>query len=269
MAQARFSIRAAVAEGFDFWRQNWTKAAGPLVIGAGAFAFYQYSFMTKGPTSVVLLGVLVYLLAGLAARATYFRIALGLQDGTSGPYGLQWRGLESRLLGVALLTGLAYAIVALVATFLMAIFFMGIAERPPAQPPQDFEALLGLLSPNGRLVVSVIGLAAIAALVVLWARLSMAAPATAAQGQVRVFSSARLTKGQIAPIVGTRFLIELPIFILQMLAGQFGQLVGDPALGAMAQIMAGMIGLFFFVAIDVGSLSYIYRRLATTSGGAA
>ena len=62
MAQARFSIREAVAEGFAFWRAHWRKAVGALAVAAVAS-----SFAATGQPALVVVGAAVLIITGLLA----------------------------------------------------------------------------------------------------------------------------------------------------------------------------------------------------------
>ena len=130
MAQARFSIRTAIAEGFDFWRQHWRKAAGPLVmVGFGLI------LRASGSVGPMMLGFLVELLGLSMAGAVYFRIALaghGAEPATvNRPLGLQWGRLEGQLVAVNLLIAAIYAVVIFVCAFMLIAVLAGASQDTP------------------------------------------------------------------------------------------------------------------------------------------
>ncbi|HRD27320.1 MAG TPA: hypothetical protein PLO65_03370 [Caulobacter sp.] len=266
MSQARFSVRTAVAEGFEFWRGNVLRAIGPLVIAAGGLVL----LLTARSFAALAAGFALYGLAGLAAQAALYRISLadaGAGPATrNGPFGLQWRGLETRFVAVSLLTAALLGIVAVIAAFIIAGLLVGLIGVPAATTATTPEALLALLTPTGALIFNLAALAAMAGLLVLNARLSLAFPATAAENRVRVISSIALTRGSVLRILGATLLINLPIILMQSLAGLFGDAMRSPESSLWTQLIVGVISTFFYVPISVGMTSYIYRRLRGSAG---
>lgn len=263
MAQARFSVRTAVAEGFDFWRRSGLRAAGPLALAAGAGVAAALQ-----PTLAAATGfLLVNLLANIAAQAALYRIALGGAGAEpptrNGPLGLQWRWLETRLVGLLLLVGLVLLAVVFAASFAVALLvlpFGGLAAAPEGATP---EQVLAGLTPAARLAFNLGLVACMVGLLVLAARLSIAWPATAAEGRIRLWSVFRLTRGETAPILGAVLLVNLPVFAIQGLALAFGQFAGAET-GRWADILGRAIATFYFVPIFVGMTSHIYLRLRET-----
>lgn len=267
MAQARFSVRTAVAEGFDFWRQNWKKVSGALVLAAVAGVAVQISATTL---AAMFLGTLITTVAQLPAQAALLRIALadlGAEPPErNGPLGLQWRGLETRLLSATVLVLLLGFIVAAVASFLllavMAGFLGGVDPKSLTTPG----AVAAALSPAATVMLNVIMLIIVLAFVILATRLSLVLPATAAANSPQVFSSLKLTKGSVAQIFAVQLLIGLPLIALMLAASLYaGKNTG--LLGGMNVILVG-IAPFFLIPISVGALAYIYRRLSAPEGAA-
>ncbi|MFZ5670630.1 MAG: hypothetical protein ACOY4K_14170 [Pseudomonadota bacterium] len=260
MAQARFSTVAAVADGFDFWRRDGLKAAGPLAVAAAAGAAAALQPDLQAATPYLAANVA----AGVMAQAALYRIALkdagGAPQPPNGPLGLQWRGLETRLIGLLLAAGLllfAYVFVVSFAVALLVLPFGGLAPAPDGATPDQ---ILAGLSPAARLAFNLGIVASIAGLVVLAARLSIAWPATAADGRIRFWSVFRLTRGSTAAILGAVLLVNLPVFAIQGLAWAYGQFAGAES-GRWADIVGRAIATFYFVPIFVGMTSHIYLRL--------
>lgn len=266
MSQARFSVRTAVAEGFEFWRANVLKAIGPLVLAAGGLVL----FLTATTPAAMVAGAALYSLAGLVAQAALYRISLadaGAEaPSRNGPSGLQWRMLETRFVGVSLLAGALIGVLALIAAFMVSTLLVGLIGVPAATAATSAEMLLAHLTPTGGLIFNLAALAALVGLMVLSARLSMALPATAAEGRVRVLSSLALTRGTVLPILGATLLINLPIIVMQSLAGLFGGVMQGADATRWTQLIVGIVSTFFYVPISVGMTSYIYRRLRGGAG---
>lgn len=268
MAQARFSVRMAVAEGFDFWRQNWKKAAGPLTVAALAAGAASTNVV-----SFVLIGTAIEFFALILVHAVFYRIAfadLGAESvETNGPLGFQWGRLEGRLLAVSLLIGVIFAITMIVAVFLVTVLVSGASEGAPP-PPQttDFKVMMDALTPEAQLALAGGLLAMMVVMLLIWARLSLAPAATAATNRITVLGSLPMTRGATLRLAAVWLLVRAPVFVLVVLAAQFGLMVGNPQTGLIASLVVGVIGVFFIEPILVGALAYIYRRLSAPDGAA-
>jgi hypothetical protein len=261
MAQARFSIREAVAEGFAFWRAHWRKAVGALAVAAVAS-----SFAATGQPALVVVGAAGEFLALILAHAVYYRIALADMGAESTsvnrPLGFQWGALEGRLFLVNLLIGVVFLVMMIVAMFMLFVLIAAVSDGAPPPQVETLPELYAALSGQGRLVLTVGMVVMLASMLLIWARFSMAAPMTAARNSVNVFSSLPLTRGSALSLAAVWLVVRAPVFLLLMLAQQFGALVGDPATGLLATLAVGLIGVFFIQPILVGSMAYIYRRLS-------
>jgi hypothetical protein len=269
MAQARFSIREAVAEGFAFWRAHWRKAGAPLaVIGTGLV------MRASGATGLTLLGFLVELVGLSVAGAVYYRLALaglGAEPASNNrPLGMQWGRLEGQLLVTNLLIAAIYAVVVIVSAFMLLALFAGASEGvAPLQldKPVSPQELMQLLTQE-QVTALMVGMAIMMFVCLLvWSRLAMVGPATAVRGAVSVLNTLPLTRGQTFRFAGLWLLIQAPIFLLQIVAVQFGLLMGDPGMAAMANLAVGLVGVFFATPILFGALAHAYRKL--NAGGAA
>lgn len=266
MSKARFSVRSAVAEGFEFWRANVLRAIGPLVIASVGLVV----LLTAKAMPLLIAGFAVYVLAGLAAQGALYRISLAGTGAETpdrnGPFGLQWRMMETRFAIVGLLATALLAIVVIIAVFMISALLVGLVGVPAATAATTPEMLLASLSPTGAFLFNAAALVAVAGLLVLNARLSMAVPATAAENRVRFLSSLGLTRGSVLRILAATILINLPIIIMQSLAGLFGKAMHGADAVALTQLIVGIVSTFFYVPISVGMTSYIYRRLREGTG---
>lgn len=265
MAQARFSVRTAVAEGFEFWRLHWRKAAGPLALaGVGA------TLASFGTVGSLFLGAGLEFVALILAHAVFYRIALadlGAEPASvNGPLGFQWGRLEGRLLAVNLLVAAIFAVLIFICAFFTLTLLAGASQDTPLPVTKGVvvspQQLMDMLSKDQKTAVIIGFFISMIALLLVWARLSMAAATTAARNGVYVLSSIPMTRGSTLRLAGLWLLVRLPVFILAVLAEQFGKLVGDPTTGALAMVFVGLIGVFFVQPILTGALAHVYRRLA-------
>lgn len=263
MSQARFSVRTAVAEGFGFWRGNVLKAAGPLLIVSG-LALKTTVAPVQSAAGAMGLNLLA-LLAFVAAQGALYRIALAPAGAESpdrnGPFGLQWRWLESRLLALTLLTVLLLFIVGVVVTFLLAVVLLGFVGGEVAVNAASPDALMASLSPTGQAVFNIGLLLCFVGVLVLVMRLTMAAPATAAEGRIRMLSTLGLTRGSVLRLLAAVILVNLPVFALQGLALAWTSLTHAPATNHWPEGLAAALSPFFYLPISVGMTSYVYQRL--------
>lgn len=268
MSQARFSVRAAVAEGFEFWRANGLKAAGPLAIAAVAILLLATTsppnFLTAGaPANPVAVAIVAaYALAWVMIQGALYSLAMadrgGAPSGVLGPLGLQWRWLETRILGAALLAGLVFLAAAVVTTFAVSLGLLVLLGPTGAATSEQWMASL---DPTAR-ALFYLGLGV--CLVVLWwlaTRLSMTLAATAADNRVRLWTPFKLTRGSVLPITLAGLAIYLPVLILQILAWMFTRITGSPDLAPWTSGIASAVSIFLYQPISVGTTSYIYRRL--------
>ena len=264
MAQARFSIREAVAEGFAFWRTHWRKAVGALAVAAVAS-----SLAATGQPTLVMIGAGGEFLALLMAHAVYYRIALadlGAEStAVNRPLGFQWGALEGRLFLVNLLIGVVFLVMMFVALFLMFVLIAAVSDGAPPPQVQTLPELYAALGGQARLVLTIGMVVILASILLIWARFSMAAPMTAARNGVNVFSTLPLTRGVALRLAAVWLVVRAPVFLLLILAQQFGVLVGDPASGVLATLAVGVIGVFFIQPILVGAMAHIYRKLSVGS----
>ncbi len=266
MTKARFSIRTAVAEGFEFWREHWRKAAGPLALaGIGA------SLASFNDPGLLMIGAGMEFVALILAHAVYYRIALadlGAESvSVNGPLGFQWARLEGRLLAMNLLIALIYAVAIFICAFMVMVLLAGASQDTPLPEMQGMmtpQEVLAVLSPPQQAALLIGFVGTLIVLLLIWARLSMAAPTPAATGTINVLGSVPLTRGSTFRLAGLWLVVRMPVFLLAMVAAQFGLLVGDPVLGVVATLLVGLIGVFFVQPILVGGLAYAYRQLSRT-----
>lgn len=193
MTKAKLTARSLVNAAYDFAGRGWGRAFAILFLAAtaqaaifvGQHAALQHSLALKIEAG----GWLGAILTATPAMGALYRIRLGgaaLKD--LGPGGLQWTKVECGLVGVATLL------------FLTAVLFCipAMAFATIATLALYYGAGLGLQTSMQ------IGSFAFLAVMLAWLytvlRVSLAAPATAAARQVRVFQTWPLTKGKAASL---------------------------------------------------------------------
>ncbi|MDP1633018.1 MAG: hypothetical protein Q8L66_16510 [Caulobacter sp.] len=260
MVQARFSVRSAVTAGFDFWRRDGLKAVGPLAIAA----VVGLASTAAATGEMRIAALVINLLAVNVAQAALFRLALHPAGAESpdrnGPFGLQWRGLETRLLGLTLVLIILFVGLALLATLALALVMAPILGQAAVNATTP-EALLAALPPAARLAFNLSLAVFLVAMILLAIRLTLATPDVAVENRIRLRPAFRMTKGAVGPLFLAQLLIYLPIIALQGLAWAFVQVTGSPELEPWAQAIAGAVGTFFYIPISVGMTAYIYLRL--------
>ncbi|MFA7264131.1 MAG: hypothetical protein WC068_14015 [Caulobacter sp.] len=273
MSQARFSVRTAVAEGFEFWRANVARVIGPLIIAAAAILALATTsppnFLTAGapvsPSAVAIMAI--YGLAYVMIQGGLYGVAMadhgGAAAGPLGPLGLQWRGLETRILGASLLVGLVFLAAAVVTTFGVSIGLLLLLGPTGAATSEQWMAGL---SPTDKAVFYLgLGLC----LVILWwlaTRLSMTLAATAADNQIRLWAPFKLTRGAVLPLTLAGLAIYLPVLMLHILAWTFTRITGSSDLAPWTSGISSAVSIFLYQPISVGMTSYIYRRLRGGAG---
>lgn len=266
MSQARFSVRTAVAEGFVFWRANVLRAIGPLLIALAGLVVLLFG-QTAG---WILAGITVYLLAGVMVQGALFRLALapdGDPDlGAPRRFGLQWAMLETRLAAVGLLTAITLAIGLFAAGIALNLVGIALAAALAGGATAPLDETLSALSPAARFVYGLAGLALVSGLFVLNARLTLAGPATAAEGRVRFLGILGLSVGSTLRVVGASLVALLPVIAGQFLASGYVGATHNPAATAWTQLIVGIVSTFFYMPVSVGMTSYIYRRLKQGAG---
>ena len=274
------SVTEGAVAAFGFLGRSWLRVAAALALtgllgGAAAIALVHREFARAW-----MLG-LAYLLAVAMAQGGLFRIAHverhpDDQHHSIGLGGLQWGGVEWRLLGVTLLrAGLFSLLGALVLTLLAAVYVgLAAAEAGPGLPVADPSRWRHTLDPLGWTVMAGLSLAGVAGLGWIGLRLYLALPATVARSQVQLLSAWPLTRGHVWRILGGVVLVTLPVAAGVGVAARIGR--GMLALTPWSddRMTTGAVSLicclgqsFLLLPLGVGLMSYLYDRLGPEDAG--
>ena len=278
MAQSNVPVMEAARAAYRFWREAWRPALGALLLLSAATAVQTYLAAT-GRTGWAMLAMLPSLIAQMVAYGALFRLAFadertGEPAFQTGPGGLQWGGMETRLLGATLLLFLLAFLAVILFTFVFLIAFMVAAGGAPeglegADTPQELVEALGA---RGVLVLLVTSLAAAA--LAIWAsvRLALVLPATASTGKVQVFETWPLTKGQFWRIFAAMLIASAPPIVGAIFSGgaegvlavegdREGVQVLPPAAAAVMAVAGGLVAGVLQAPLSAGLTAYLYRGL--------
>ena len=199
-------VRSSLGHGLAVTRLAWKKCPGILILMLLAILGADYLDLAVANQGLANFGLLLlYNLASIAAYGAVFRLAAGDEDAESaglGAWGFQWRALEGRLLGAALLLVLLFMFAVVLVVFLLlalaAIIAYGHGYELTLSSPAAIGAELGL---GGIAVMLVASVLAIAALVNLYLRLCLSGPASAHSGKISVLSTLGLTKNRVLSLL--------------------------------------------------------------------
>jgi hypothetical protein len=261
MADLQTSITAALKSAGALWRLALPKVWAPLL----ALAMLNFTLSPALHTPPIWLP-LIFVADILALSLAYgglMRLALadrhsGEPEYQVGPAGLQWNGIETRVLGaVALLAALA-ALLTIATVFLVMLVTIAVAAGTGAAPKAGATILAG-----PSVIAGGIALAASAVLILgTFLRLSLAMPATVDRRQVQVFSTWGITQGRVVALFAALLAVTLPTIILG-LAARWLQGAPGEATAPMAMILWALYALIAGLAqtpLIAGVTAWFYRQ---------
>jgi hypothetical protein len=268
----------AARAAYRFWREAWRPALGALLL-LGAAGAVQYYLAATGRAGWSMLMVLAVIPAQIVAYGALFRLAFadertGEPAFHRGPAGLQWGGMETRMLGATLLLMLLWFVAMILFVFIFIIALMvamggAAAGLEGADTPQElFEAM----GPRGTGTLLVVGLASAALALWAYVRLLLVLPATASSGRVQVFETWRLTKGQFWRIFAALLIVALPTIVWGMFNGAVEGALGEegpregttvlpPAAAALMAVLGGIVSGVLQAPLSAGLMAFLYRGL--------
>jgi hypothetical protein len=280
-APGRAPILECVREGFAFIARDWRGIAPLAALAALLLAPVSvWSEMAAARGDV--LGNLLGSVLSVAVQAPFLTALLrrALSRGVE-PLSLKLGAEEFRVMGVIYSIMFFFVIVAVVLLLVLGLAIGGLlagsgitAEELQGLEQADALAKLNeALGAEGALIFwSVLALSALG---LLWlsARLSLAAPATVAEGRALAFSTWSWTKGNAAPIAACLVLLALGGMALAILALMAPVLAVQMAFGESAATTPGSPGHWllswlqnfgaqmFLNAPYAGMIAYLYRGL--------
>ena len=276
MSDSQVSVGAALGYAWSLWRGHWREIWGVLALNGLACTVLCAGVFANDP-QIQIAGVLGLLVTQYPTNGSIFRLAFaadhpGEERFALAHHGLQWRGIELKMLGA----GALILLFSVVLTILMVLILMGglggllyahsipLATIMKTGDPFDAAGADGLqLESFGKTLIEFV-------LMVVWVRLSLAYAATADSDRVQVFRTWKLTRGNFWRLFLTTLVLELPSALI-MGVGAAGT---NMALGAKSAPLApaetflyslvcgGWLGAAA-MPLAAGVQAYFYRNLKT------
>ena len=281
-------VGAAIEASFRFIGEAWSRAWGIMLIAVWFSATLEAIQLLRPEWGLVsFFGLIVTLFLSAAATGALYRLRFAEDHPGDGAYaahaaGLQWGGLEWRVLGASLLIGVIIAVIFVVALIIWGVA-LGVTLSGDTEAMQAIEtgsqsekmAALGriMLGPGG-LVSALILIPTIGGLIYLSARLAVFAPMAA---ETRAFDFGRawtLTKGAVLALIVGAVVIYLVLAVVGAvvggLAGFASSVTGQAGAGRVwGGIASHAIAQALSTPLFAGLALYIYRTQRGDPGVAA
>jgi hypothetical protein len=279
-------LGAAIGASFRFIGEAWSRAWGIMLIAVWFTATLEAIQLLKPEWGLVsFLGVIVTLFLSAAATGALYRLRFAEDHPGDGAYvahaaGLQWGGLEWRVLGASLLVGIIIGVILVVALIIWGVA-LGITLSGDPEALQAIEngsqtekmAALGriMLGP-GALVSALILIPSIGGVIYLAARLAVFAPLAA---ETRAFDFGRawaLTKGAVLTLIVGAIVIYLALAVIDLVVGGLANLLSGTT-GQAGRVWGGIarqaLGQALGTPLFAGLALYVYRTQRGDAGVAA
>ncbi|MGZ8362824.1 MAG: hypothetical protein ACXW3D_03095 [Caulobacteraceae bacterium] len=270
MAASDISIGGAVRFSWAFLRANARALWGVLALTALAYTIYFAGDLSRNP-GMLIAGFLAVAILNLIVSGAVFRLTLGDRhpndpDWTPGAMGLQWRGIETRLLGASLLFALLFAfigflvLIALGAVVVGVLTAKGVDMTKLVTPELMAAAMQQQMGPAFGLVPVLL----LAVMAYVGIRLWLMLPASADQGAIRIFKTWKRTKGLFLRMLLSALAIQLPVLLIGAFVAA-GVLGGTPqAAGAgralTAAVLMGVLSGAVIAPLQAAMTAYFYRH---------
>lgn len=254
-------IRSSLGHGVAVMRQSW-KRFWPLMLIVSAL---EFGATRLAVWQTLCLQPLIWATVGIALRGALFRIADLEHKGDFsglGPFGLQWRGIEGRLLVATICKWALLAFLCILIMFfayvLINIIAYGGGKDFDLAPSANQASKLGRW---GILTTYIIPLFSLIGMIWLSVRLILSDAASAYSDRFQVLSTLRLTANNTLNV--------LVIAVLTSLPGEFLKLGVNAAerngLGSIAILALGpavYLGInLSFLPLSIGTQAALYRTL--------
>lgn len=271
MVGRKISIQSAVKAAFEFTKINAPKTAGVLSI---ILLFDIASVIAPSPDTMSVDFTRLALKAletlfSIVAQGALYRLAFagehsGDHDFRVGPLGLQWGKPETRLLGATVLLYFLFFI-ALLFLAIILIVVMGAGMFVSANGAASLKSASmtsPTLSPQQMSQLALDFLPLLLATLYVYLRICLYGAATVAERKILVFSTWRLTRGNVWPILVASFVVALPLLVLSVLA----TLPGEPRTASIIiALLSCVVDAFLIRPMSCGLYAHIYAALRTTA----
>lgn len=276
MSDSQVSVGAALGYAWSLWRSHWRQVWGVLALNALALTVFYAGLFAQDVrlTAAAAAGMLftVYSVYGAVIRLAFAGEHADDPRFQLGTMGLQWRGMELKMLGASLLLAVfvfilsVLLVIAVMAPVIGTVLSKGTALPTPPPTALTFEDLEKLFGPTAAEIMRIGILVAQLVIMFVVTRLSLYLVATGESGKVSVLRTWKLTRGHFLQIFATSVVIGLPTVLIMSVASL--PLNGQPAPLAPGEIFiyslicggwAGAAAMPLSAAVQ----AYFYRNLKT------
>lgn len=276
MAAPNFSVTEVVGHGVNFARANTGRVLGVLLLAAvvGGVGTGLDAAGRNGGVFNLLNWVLSIVATGALLRLAFRADQPDRADFQVGAQGFQWRNTETQLLLAALTLVFIFAMAVLALIFVLILIgvFAGLSGAlASVQAAATPDELVEQLGPGLATAFMLVLLGFLCVVIWLAVRLTLYAPATVAEGRMRVFESMALTKGRFWKLLGALILASLPTILASVIAGGVVEAVGeqgedgtkvvDLPLGLALGLITGLVVSLVQIPLVIGVYAELYRRL--------
>ena len=250
-------VGAAIGESFRFVGEAWRRAWGIMLILVWFSAAVQIIELLRPSWGAVsFFGFIVSIFVTTAATGALYRLRFssdhpGDDNFAAHPAGVQWGGLEWRILGANVIVAVIVGVLAFI-VFIIWAFILGITVGNSPADVQGIEngseseklAALGriMLGPAGALTLIIIG-PCVLALIYVGIRLSVFAPFAADTRSFDAVKAWTLSRGAVlALLVGSVAIFLLEVVIGAVFGGVAGFVAGFTGQVGQGRIWGGVAG---------------------------
>ena len=271
-------VGAAIGESFRFIGEAWRRAWGILLILVWFTAALQIiEALRPSWSAAAFFGFLISIFLTTAATGALYRLRFGEDHPGDDAFaahsaGLQWGGLEWRILGANLLLGVVIGVLVFVAFIIWAIILGVTVGSNPAQmqalqsgsEADKVDALRQLmLGPAGILTLLIIGPVTVA-LIYIGIRMSVFAPLAADTRSFDVGKAWSLTRGAVLTLlVGSIVIFLFELLLGGVIGGLAGFTAGFTGHTGQGRVWGGVAGQVIGSAVNApliaGLVLYVYR----------
>lgn len=267
-ADGKVPILESARAGYAFMRGS-LRTVGPAAVAAAAVSGLAQAIPPGSGAALVEITSLA-----VSVMFSAFVLRLALRGDSAGFYGLRVGRDEANLAGAMIWVGFFFLILLLIGLFVFSIGIVGAARSAGV----NLEALAGDPEAMSAAALKIIreapllwllGLAGLAVLVWLSARLALVSAATIGEGRIMGFSTWSWTKDNALPIIGAMVLVSLPLsFALAFVIGLLSSLLQVQDLAAASPLARGVVGFIaglgqylFVLPAANGLMAHLYKGL--------
>jgi hypothetical protein len=274
MAEGEISISGALGFAWTLLSHSWRTIWGVLALNALSWTV-MFAGLFSGRQDLVAAGSLAMLVTKYPLYGSVFRLAAS-QGGEPkgelklGALGLQWRGMELRMLGADLLVSAFTSLLFLLMVVALSTVVTGVltASGAPVLKITTPQQLLQALGPQGQQILEAAQIGVLLVLLFVTTRLLLALPASALSGRIAVLRTWKLTRGAFLRMVAAWFIVQAPVWLTFTVAGAgiTGQLTSfTPAQILGYSVLSGLLAGAASTPLTAALQAYFYKGLGPVS----